>query len=95
VVERQLRDRATLARIAWNPYLQNPRLPHWLHRARMPTLLLWGAQDRLLPPETADLWLRLLPDARLEPIERAGHYPSVEQPERVATLVASFLLPGA
>ena len=90
-LERQLRDKATLARLAWNPYLHDPQLPHWLHRVRVPTLLIWGRYDRLLPPALADHWLRRLPDARLVTIEAAGHFPQIERPDVVAATVSDFL----
>ncbi len=93
-LERHLRDRATLSRVGFNPYLHSPRLEHWLHRARMPTLLVWGRSDRLVPPDMADLWLQMLPKARLVLVDGAGHVPHLEEPESVARLVAEFLQEG-
>lgn len=90
-LERQLRDQATLARLAWSPYLHDPKLPHWLHRVSVPTLLIWGRHDRIIPFETSELWLRHLPDARLEVIEEAGHTPHVERAEEVVKLITDFL----
>ena len=45
----QLQNKATVARLAWNPRLHNPQLPHWLHRIEVPTLLLWGRDDKIVP----------------------------------------------
>jgi pimeloyl-ACP methyl ester carboxylesterase len=94
-LERQLGDRATLARLAWNPRLHDPKLLRWLHRARVPTLLVWGREDRVLPPETTELWLEQLPEARLMVIEQAGHYPALERPDEVGRVVTEFLRQGS
>jgi len=90
-LERQLSDRAALAHLAWNPYLHDPKLPFRLHRVRMPTLLIWGRQDGLLPVELAQSWLRALPQARLEIVDGAGHSPARERPAEVIRLVLDFL----
>lgn len=52
---------------------QNPGLEHWLHRVTIPTLLIWGTEDKVLPAGKADKWMRLLPDARLELLDGIGH----------------------
>ncbi len=88
---RYLRNRAATAHLGWNPYLHDPKLADRLHRVRCDVLLIWGARDRLLPPECALAWQRALPSARLELIEEAGHRPQAEQPEAFATLVREFL----
>ena len=88
---RYLRDRAALAHLAWNPYLHDPKLAGRLHRIACPVLLIWGAHDGLLPPETARAWRAALPEARLELVEHAGHRPQAEQPAAFAALVSEFL----
>src|SRR5438105_11522728 len=45
----QYRQGAALARVAWNPYLYDPLLRRRLSRIAAPTLLCWGAHDRLAP----------------------------------------------
>ena len=90
-LERQARVKATLARIGWSPYLHDPRLPRWLHRAHLPCLLLWGEADQFIAPETAELWLTRMPNARLRTIEQSGHFPQLEQPEETAKAVLEFL----
>ena len=47
---------------------------------RAPTLILWGERDPWCPIELADRFASLLPDARLEPVAGAGHWPWLEQP---------------
>ncbi len=62
-----------------------------LHRVTAPALLVWGADDRLVPRAYAAEFARRLPVARVEMVERAGHAPHWEHPEAVARLVADFL----
>jgi pimeloyl-ACP methyl ester carboxylesterase len=62
-----------------------------IHRVRVPTLLVWGQDDRLVPPVYAEEFARRIPGARVETVERAGHAPHLEQPETVARLVRDFL----
>jgi pimeloyl-ACP methyl ester carboxylesterase len=57
-----------------------PKLPRRLHRVTAPTLILWGAQDRLLPARHARCWAEQLPSSQLTIIDDAGHLPLAEQP---------------
>ncbi|MFI5267492.1 MAG: alpha/beta fold hydrolase [Chloroflexota bacterium] len=87
---KESRVQASLARVGWNPYLHDPRLPHWLHRASMPALVVWGNEDKLMPAATAEQWRELLPNARVQLVERAGHFPALEQPAATASVVLDF-----
>lgn len=89
---RYLRSRAATAHLGWNPYLHDPKLAGRLHRVGCDVLLIWGAVDRLLPPECALAWQQALPGARLELVENAGHRPQAEQPATFAALVRKFLM---
>ena len=88
------RNREALCLYGWHPCLYNPQLKHWLGRIRVPTLVLWGASDRVVSPEYGRAYARLIPDARFAMIEEAGHHPELEQPDRFAEQVAAFLPPG-
>jgi pimeloyl-ACP methyl ester carboxylesterase len=86
-----LRAREATARIAWNPYLHNPRLPQHLHRVECPTLLLWGRHDKLLPPGIGEFNAKHSPGARLEIIESCGHMLPFEKPQEFADRATAFL----
>ena len=73
------------------PLLYNPQLKQWLGRIRLPTLVLWGDSDGIVSPDYGRAYAGLIPGARFELIERAGHYPEHEQPDRFAERVAAFL----
>jgi pimeloyl-ACP methyl ester carboxylesterase len=87
---RYLRNRGATAHLGWNPYLHDPKLPGRLHRITAPTLILWGAQDRILPAGQARRWAELLPGARLAIIDDAGHLPLAEQAGRSLQAVWTF-----
>jgi pimeloyl-ACP methyl ester carboxylesterase len=82
------------ARLGWSPYLSDPSLQGRLHRVRVPTLVVWGAQDRLVPVTHAHAYAESIPQAREALIEACGHLPAVEQPAEFARLVGDFLAQG-
>jgi len=84
------RAREATARFAWNPYFHNPRLKSRLHRIRIPTLFLWGTHDRMLSEPYGRAYCAMIPGARFETIERAGHFPHEEQPKLFAEKVLAF-----
>ncbi len=57
----------------------------------LPTLLLWGRHDRVVPLDVAERLLRALPGARLEVMEDCGHVPPEELPKESLEIVLTFL----
>jgi pimeloyl-ACP methyl ester carboxylesterase len=57
----------------------------------LPTLLIWGARDPIIPVEHAHVAHAALPDSRLEIIDTAGHFPHHSEPARFATVLMDFL----
>ena len=84
------RQQTALARVGWNPYLYNPLLRRRLARIATPTLLCWGAHDRLAPLACADAWRKEIPGAALRVFDDSGHVPHLEEPEAVAAAVIEF-----
>jgi pimeloyl-ACP methyl ester carboxylesterase len=86
------RNREATALYAWEPYFHNPKLRQRLHRIKVPTLLLWGVDDRFVAAANYGAAYRdAIPGARLETIDRAGHFPHLEQPETLVEKVRAFL----
>jgi pimeloyl-ACP methyl ester carboxylesterase len=56
----------------------------------MPTLLIWGRRDRIVPIHQAFTASRLIPNATLHVIRKAGHVPHIERPEQVAVALFSI-----
>jgi pimeloyl-ACP methyl ester carboxylesterase len=84
------RAREATARYAWNPYFHNPRLKNRLHRIRIPTLFIWGGQDRMLSEAYGRAYCAMISGARFELVDRAGHFPHQEQPKAFAERVLAF-----
>jgi pimeloyl-ACP methyl ester carboxylesterase len=78
-------------RIAWKPYMYSQTLPHLLGAVRAPTLVVWGDDDKIVPPSAGERYRDLLPRARLETVRSCGHYVDMEQPEALAALIDGFL----
>lgn len=54
------------------------------------TLVIWGEQDPYIPPRFAELYAETLPNARLELLPDAGHWPWLDRPDVIET-TANFL----
>jgi len=83
-------DRAATTLYGWRPYMHDPGLRQWLHRVRLPALVLWGERDGIVSPDYGEQLCRSLPQARYEPIAEAGHYPQIERPDAVADAIERF-----
>jgi pimeloyl-ACP methyl ester carboxylesterase len=78
-----------LARLTWErPY--NPKLAKRLHRVRCPTLLLWGAQDRVVPPAYGEAYHRLIQGSQLKLLPQCGHLPMFEREADFVQTIADF-----
>jgi pimeloyl-ACP methyl ester carboxylesterase len=70
--------------LLWSSYLRLPRI-------RVPTLVVHGAEDRLIPPENGRTVARRIPGARFIVIPNAGHVMMTDQPERCLAEIMKFL----
>jgi pimeloyl-ACP methyl ester carboxylesterase len=66
----------------------NPRL-HLA--ASVPTLLVWGARDRMIPSWHAVKAQQAIEGSRIEIFERAGHFPHLDDPQRFAKVLDEFI----
>lgn len=62
-----------------------------LPRLQMPTLVVWGTEDKLIPYSQAKDAIARLQDGSLELISNCGHLPHVEQPKRFVSVLGQFL----
>jgi pimeloyl-ACP methyl ester carboxylesterase len=58
---------------------------------QMPTLIVWGDRDKIIPVSHAYQAHEAIPHSRLEIIEGAGHFPHVEEPSRFVEILVDFL----
>ena len=62
-----------------------------LGEIRVPTLLIWGLDDRITPPEVGERFRALIPDAHLWHLSQCGHTPMLERPEPFADVLGDWL----
>jgi len=86
-----LKNRTTTAKLVWQPRGYDPHLHKWLHRINVPTLLVWGANDRLFPKDYAFAYQSLIPGSSVTIIPECGHVPQVEQRTAFVAALEGFL----
>ena len=86
--------RAESARIGWEPYMFNPSLP-WLLRSaanvKLPTLLIHGEEDRIVPQDCIRKYREALPHAEVVNIPGVGHRPEIEKKDAFVSAVKKLL----
>jgi pimeloyl-ACP methyl ester carboxylesterase len=79
------------AALAIAGYDTRARLPE----IEIPTLVVWGLNDQIVPVEAALSYHRRIPQSRLEIFERTGHVPQLERPKRFNGLLDEFISEGS
>lgn len=59
--------------------------------ADVPTLVVWGARDRIIPVEHAHSTAAAVPGSRLEIFDESGHFPHADDPQRFTSLLQGFV----
>ena len=85
----QVRAQEAAARLLWP--VGDTRLARRLHRVTQPVLLVFGAEDRVLPASYRQRFRSKLPQARLDVVAGSGHLVDLDAPQSLARLVAGFL----
>jgi len=86
-----MKNRLATARLAWQPRGHDPHLAKWLHRIDVPTLLIWGAEDRLFPKDYAFAYQKLIPGSQVVLVSECGHVPHLEQPKAFVSALNEFI----
>ena len=86
-----IRAREATARVGWNPYLHNPKLPQHLHRICCPTLVIWGREDKLIPLAHGEYYACNIRDAQLTVFDECGHMVPFEKPAEFDAAVKAFI----
>jgi non-heme chloroperoxidase len=63
----------------------------WLHTVKVPTLIIAGEQDKLIPLEQQELMHQLIPNSQLEVIRHGSHCPQMDLPDLVNLRIEKFL----
>jgi pimeloyl-ACP methyl ester carboxylesterase len=85
------RNRAAAARYSWSPRLCNPKLDRWLHRIDVPTHIIWGGEDRVIPPRYASAFEERIAGATVATLPDCAHMLHLEQPQAFAGEVSQFI----
>jgi pimeloyl-ACP methyl ester carboxylesterase len=91
----QIRNKVSTARLGWQPRLFDPSLRKWMHRIDVPTHIVWGDTDRIIPPDYAKEFQGLIGGSSVTMIENSGHLPHVERTEPFVEAVAGFISDSA
>jgi len=88
------KNRSTVTRLAYHGRFHNPGLAKWLHRITVPTLLIYGDKDGLVPVRFGESYRAAIPGARLVVLEGAGHAPFDEQKAAFLAALRDFIRPA-
>jgi pimeloyl-ACP methyl ester carboxylesterase len=86
----QYRENISLALLMWNPNY-DPKLERRLSRITCPTLIIWGANDRLIPPVYGETWQKHIAGSTLVSMPGVGHMPMFERQEAWTQHAVEFL----
>lgn len=62
-----------------------------LHKIEVPTLVLWGREDKVVPFASAEYFNSNISNSKLQILEKAGHSPQLEIPDEVAKGIDAFI----
>jgi pimeloyl-ACP methyl ester carboxylesterase len=84
------RNTAAAAKFTWQPRLCSLKLDRWLHRIDVPTHIVWGDGDKVIPPAYGAALQTLIPGATLATLPACGHLAHAEQPQALARQIVQF-----
>lgn len=90
-VMRFAQNRESLLLYGWSPTLYNPKLKDRLRRVKVPTLVLWGSDDQVVPTRYGRNYAAAISGATFVEVGQAGHYGYLEQPQAFADEITAFL----
>ncbi len=74
-------------KMCFRPYMYDRALPAMLGKIRVPTLVVWGSDDRIIPSECGQLYADAIPGATLRVIDGCGHFAHLDRPYELAALI--------
>lgn len=84
-------SREMTARLTWKPWMYNKSLEPLLQLVKIPSLVIWGADDRITPLTCGEQYSAALPNSSLQVIENAGHCVEQEETSKFVELVSEFI----
>lgn len=83
-------NQETLRIYAGEPFMHDPSLYARLSHMPVPSLVVWGESDRIVDVAYGQRFAAAMPRARLEVVAHAGHFPHIEQLDKVTQLIDGF-----
>lgn len=80
---------ASVGKFCWP--IPDKGLTKRIHRINMPTLLLWGNNDQVVPISYGELFNSLIPQSQLQIIDDCGHIPQLEKPNDFVNIINNFI----
>ena len=84
-------DGYTVHSILSNPSLASERLDSRLEQIKVPTLVVWGKQDTLLPVSSGERYAAGIPGARIVSFDQCGRVPPIEKTAEFLGTLTAFL----
>ena len=81
-------------RLAWEPILHNPALPHFLESVSgLPVQIIWGREDAIVPVSAAEAYRKALrnTEVKVTTFDHCGHRPEIEKSNEFIKMVREFL----
>lgn len=85
------RNTGSAAKFCWQPRLANLKLDRWLHRIDVPTHIVWGEDDKVIPHAYGNALRRLIKGSSLATLRACGHVAHFEQPQALASEINAFV----
>jgi pimeloyl-ACP methyl ester carboxylesterase len=84
-------NREMAVRLCWKPYMHDARLTSLLARVNIPTRMVWGKNDQIVPVECGEMFNKAIKGSDLVVIDNCGHSPQVEKPDEFIKTALDFL----
>ena len=83
--------RESVSAVAWKPVGHSRQLAEMLPLLRVPTLVAWGAEDRIVPASCVSDWSTAVPNCVTTVLPDAGHHVDFESPRKLAQTALDFI----
>ena len=84
--------REAASRLSWRPYMHYFGMPGLVRRLKnLPTLIVWGRQDPIIPLSAGQLYHESIKGSRLVVLDGCGHHPEMEKTDEFVRVVGGFL----
>ena len=90
-----MHDSYTVRSFLGNPTRDKERLDDRLASIKVPTLVTWGKQDKLLPIASGERYAAGIAGAKMVSFDKCGHVPPIEKTEEFLAVLTGFLGGGA